>query len=62
MTADLAAGNKPGPYASVYDSREQNPLDPNQTLLAPAWWGAQYNTGGQTYFRAGASRYQRGSV
>lgn len=34
---------KPGPYSSVYEAREQNPIDPNQTLLAPAWWGAKYN-------------------
>lgn len=43
LTSDLAAGNKPGPYSSVYESREQNPLDPNQTLVAPAWWGSAFN-------------------
>lgn len=44
LTIDAATkGVKPGPYSSVYEAREQNPLDPNQTLLAPAWWGAFYN-------------------
>jgi len=32
-------GASPGPYVSAYETREQNPLDPNQSLLAPAWWG-----------------------
>jgi hypothetical protein len=31
------------PYASVFESREQNPLDPGQTLMAPAWWLASQN-------------------
>ncbi|WP_197490743.1 type II secretion system protein [Planctomyces sp. SH-PL62] len=26
------------PYDSIYQAREQNPLDPNQTLMAPDWW------------------------
>jgi len=26
------------PYTYVWDEREQNPLDPNQQLLAPGWW------------------------
>ncbi|WP_406699220.1 prepilin-type N-terminal cleavage/methylation domain-containing protein [Singulisphaera sp. Ch08] len=43
LTDDVAAGRTPGPYSSVYESREQNPLDPNQTLLAPAWWGSSFN-------------------
>ncbi|WP_422929208.1 type II secretion system protein [Singulisphaera sp. PoT] len=34
----VAAKNSPGPYDSVYDTREINPLDPNNTLMAPAWW------------------------
>jgi hypothetical protein len=29
------------PYLSVYDPREQNPLDPSQQLLAPSWWSGQ---------------------
>jgi prepilin-type N-terminal cleavage/methylation domain-containing protein len=45
LTADtgLPAGSKPGPYSSVYETREQNPIDPNQTLVAPAWWGSGFN-------------------
>ena len=34
-----------GPYASVFEPREQNPLDPNQLLMAPRWWETQFNTG-----------------
>ncbi|MFO0889276.1 MAG: hypothetical protein U0790_09070 [Isosphaeraceae bacterium] len=26
------------PYDSVFEAREQSPLDPNQQLMAPAWW------------------------
>jgi hypothetical protein len=37
-------GAQTGPYASVFEPREQNPLDPNQTLMAPQWW-ASYNNG-----------------
>jgi prepilin-type N-terminal cleavage/methylation domain-containing protein len=33
------------PYASVYEAREQNPLDPNQQLLSPSWWSNSSNTG-----------------
>lgn len=44
LTVDAATtGVKPGPYASAYESREQNPIDPNQTLVAPAWWGSTFN-------------------
>ncbi|MBX6315378.1 MAG: prepilin-type N-terminal cleavage/methylation domain-containing protein [Isosphaeraceae bacterium] len=25
-------------YDSILETREQNPLDPNNTLIAPAWW------------------------
>jgi len=35
----------PGPYKSVFEPREQNPLDPNQLLMAPRWWGSNYNNG-----------------
>lgn len=31
------------PYLSAYEQREQDPLDQNQQLMAPAWWGAAYN-------------------
>ncbi len=35
-----------GPYDSVFQSREQNPIDPNQLLVAPAWWSSASNTSG----------------
>jgi prepilin-type N-terminal cleavage/methylation domain-containing protein len=28
------------PYDTVFENREQNPLDPNQQLVAPAWWSS----------------------
>ncbi len=28
------------PYRSVFEAREQDPLDPNQQLVAPAWWSS----------------------
>jgi hypothetical protein len=31
------------PYASVFDAREQDPLDPNQQLTAPNWWSRTSN-------------------
>jgi prepilin-type N-terminal cleavage/methylation domain-containing protein len=31
------------PYASVFQTREQDPLDLNQQLMAPAWWTAGFN-------------------
>ncbi|MGE3821356.1 MAG: prepilin-type N-terminal cleavage/methylation domain-containing protein, partial [Isosphaeraceae bacterium] len=31
------------PYANVIQARDQNPLDPNQQLMNPAWWGAGFN-------------------
>ncbi|AGA28410.1 type II secretion system protein [Singulisphaera acidiphila] len=52
LTQDAGVtGTHPGPYTAVssgsfavsYESREQNPIDPNQTLLAPAWWGSGFN-------------------
>lgn len=45
LMLDVNASNKPGPYSSVYEAREQNPIDPNQTLLDPAWWGSGFNSG-----------------
>jgi hypothetical protein len=36
------------PYLSVFDAREQDPLDPNQQLMAPAWWSSSSN--GTNYF------------
>ena len=43
IQTDLAASRPIGPYVSAYETREQNPLDPNQSLLAPAWWGNRFN-------------------
>ncbi len=31
------------PYRSVFETREQDPLDSNQQLLAPAWWSSTSN-------------------
>jgi hypothetical protein len=31
------------PYQSVFQNREQDTLDPNQQLMAPAWWSANSN-------------------
>ncbi|HKM52651.1 MAG TPA: prepilin-type N-terminal cleavage/methylation domain-containing protein [Isosphaeraceae bacterium] len=31
------------PYRSVFEAREQDPLDPNQQLMAPAWWTSLAN-------------------
>jgi hypothetical protein len=28
----------PGVYGTAFDTRQQNPLDPNQKLLDPLWW------------------------
>ena len=28
------------PYRSPFEDREQDPLDPNQQLMAPAWWSS----------------------
>lgn len=33
------------PYASSFDAREQDPLDPNQSLMSPSWWLDGYNGG-----------------
>src|SRR5271157_2644627 len=31
------------PYRTIFEAREQDPLDPNQQLMAPAWWSANSN-------------------
>src|SRR5271157_1685946 len=31
------------PYRSVFEAREQDPMDPNQMLMAPAWWSSVAN-------------------
>ena len=33
------------PYRSVFEAREQDPLDPNQQLMAPAWWSSSGTAG-----------------
>jgi len=45
IAADTANSNQPGPYESVFQAREQAPLDPNQQLMAPAWWSDGSNFG-----------------
>jgi prepilin-type N-terminal cleavage/methylation domain-containing protein len=37
------------PYSSVFETREQDPLDPNQMLVAPAWW---LNNTGRLFFES----------
>jgi hypothetical protein len=34
------------PYANAFDTREQDPLDPNQQLTTPAWWSSALNAQG----------------
>lgn len=29
-----------GPYAGVFETREQDPYDPNQLLMSPTWWSS----------------------
>jgi prepilin-type N-terminal cleavage/methylation domain-containing protein len=44
LTASTVASGV-GPVKLSTEPRQQNPLDPNQSLLDPAWWsGALYNT------------------
>ena len=40
-----AAGNTTlaAPYGGMIDQREQDPLDPGQHLMAPAWWSLNYS-------------------
>jgi prepilin-type N-terminal cleavage/methylation domain-containing protein len=52
--SDVQKGFVPtGPYGSVYEIREQDPIDPNQQLLAPSWWSAATNTGPAWYASPG---------
>jgi prepilin-type N-terminal cleavage/methylation domain-containing protein len=44
-------------YSSALETREQNPLDPNQSLVDPAWWEGAFNNsnspfGGTAVFSA----------
>lgn len=40
IAQDLANSAPIGPYVTVFESREQDPLDANQLLQAPGWWGS----------------------
>jgi type II secretory pathway pseudopilin PulG len=37
------------PYGAVWEEREQDPLDPNQQLLAPGWWYTDLPSGPANY-------------
>jgi len=37
-------------YGGAAETRQQNPLDPNQQLVAPAWWSGEVNNGGTAPF------------
>ncbi len=39
----------PGPYNGMTDPREQDPLDPNQQLVAPRWWSSSFNPIGSLF-------------
>ncbi len=39
----FTAGAGPGPYLGALETREQDPLDPNQQLVAPTWWSNTAN-------------------
>jgi prepilin-type N-terminal cleavage/methylation domain-containing protein len=45
----LAAPVAIGPYLYTLESREFNTLDPNQTLLTPAWWTKGFNSGANPF-------------
>lgn len=40
ITQDLGQSLSPGPFSSIYEARDVNPMDPNQQLLSPAWFAA----------------------
>lgn len=55
------------PYDSPFETREQNPLDPNQSLMAPAFWLSTENVGYPTALAGfvgpkGAPTYISGGV
>ncbi len=41
-TSQQVQDARPNPTTVVWEEREQNPLDPNQQLLAPGWWYSSY--------------------
>lgn len=50
------------PYDSIYQAREQNPLDPNQTLMAPDWWLESENTSYPLFAAPGTATNASGGV
>jgi prepilin-type N-terminal cleavage/methylation domain-containing protein len=44
-----AIGSLVLPYSSVFEEREQSPLDLNQQLVAPAWWGSNLGPTGISF-------------
>jgi prepilin-type N-terminal cleavage/methylation domain-containing protein len=38
------------PYDQVWEQREQDPLDPNQQLVAPSWWTGIAGSAGRPFF------------
>jgi prepilin-type N-terminal cleavage/methylation domain-containing protein len=51
----FALGTMVLPYTSVFEEREQDPLDLNQQLMAPAWWTSSVNSSYPFSFSTGAS-------
>jgi hypothetical protein len=52
------------PYLTLQDPRDKDPLDPNQQLIAPAWWSSGYNStsgpfGGTAPLSGGAILFQQ---
>lgn len=50
------------PYKSVFETREINPLDPNQSLTAPAWWLETQNPAFPFVAAKGSPTYGSGGV
>jgi prepilin-type N-terminal cleavage/methylation domain-containing protein len=50
------------PYTSDFQSREQDPLDPGQTLMSPAWWLASQNASYPLGTAPGIGTYSSGGV
>ena len=48
------------PYRSVFEAREQDPLDPNQQLMAPAWWSSSATGPANPTRRSHAHRVPQG--
>jgi prepilin-type N-terminal cleavage/methylation domain-containing protein len=50
------------PYRSPFDVREQDPLDPNQQLMAPAWWSSGTGANSNSPFGAPGALGESGGV